>query len=149
MDRQDELPETTVKPEPATTPAAAGVSDAVADSGGPPTSCAVCPPLDGRSEDPLDDTEAAEIARAMGHPVRVRILRILGARDTCYCGDLCEEFDLAQSTVSQHLKVLREAGLVRGTRQGTCMCYCIEAGRLQAFRRWAAEMMASGQEVAA
>jgi DNA-binding transcriptional ArsR family regulator len=85
----------------------------------------------------LDDEEAAGVARALAHPVRVRILRILLRERECYCGDLCEEFSLAQSTVSQHLKVLREAGLIRGTRCGTAVGYCVDEDRLAAFREWA------------
>jgi ArsR family transcriptional regulator, arsenate/arsenite/antimonite-responsive transcriptional repressor len=85
----------------------------------------------------LDDEAVAGIARALAHPVRLRILRILLRERECYCGDLCQEFSLAQSTVSQHLKVLREAGLIRGTRCGTAVGYCVDEDRLAAFREWA------------
>lgn len=115
----------------------------------PADACAVCPPPSPEARQPLTDEAAAGVARALSHPVRVRILRILGAEATCYCGDLCEAFDLAQSTVSQHLKVLREAGLVRGTREGTAVCYCVEEGRLQAYRQWAAGLMPGGRASAA
>jgi len=86
----------------------------------------------------LGDDDASLIARALSHPVRIGILRILKGREECYCGDLCDEFPLAQSTVSQHLKVLREAGLIHGTRCGTAVGYCADAERLAAFQRWTA-----------
>ena len=94
-------------------------------------------PLGGPGPGLLDDETAAGVARALSHPVRLRILRILIRERECYCGDLCQEFFLAQSTVSQHLKVLREAGLIRGTRCGTAVGYCVDEERLAAFRRWA------------
>src|SRR3954464_1117108 len=79
----------------------------------------------------LDDTAAADaglaaLAWAVAHPVRVRLLRILMARESCVCGELVGEFDLAQSTVSQHLKILREAGLVQGEIDGPKVCYCVD-----------------------
>jgi ArsR family transcriptional regulator len=79
----------------------------------------------------LDDTAAADaalaaLAWAVAHPVRVRLLRILLARESCVCGELVGEFDLAQSTVSQHLKILREAGLVQGEIDGPKVCYCVD-----------------------
>jgi len=71
------------------------------------------------------DRELALLAKALGHPVRVKILRILSRRCDCICGELVEELPLAQSTVSQHLKVLKEAGLIRGDFDGPRVCYCI------------------------
>jgi len=68
----------------------------------------------------------AELAKAMGHPARIAILEILSRRNTCICGDISEELPLAQSTVSQHLKVLKEAGLIRGEIEGVRTCYCLE-----------------------
>ncbi|MGB3543274.1 ArsR/SmtB family transcription factor [Rubrivirga sp.] len=79
-------------------------------------------------------------AKALSHPARLAILETLGTRGTCVCGEVVEVVGLAQSTVSQHLKVLREAGLVRGTPDGTRSCYCLDesaledvASRLSAF----------------
>jgi ArsR family transcriptional regulator len=72
------------------------------------------------------DQELAELAKALGHPARVKILRILVRRNTCICGEIVEELPLAQSTVSQHLRVLKEAGLIRGEVAGPSVCYCIE-----------------------
>lgn len=65
----------------------------------------------------------AQLCKALGHPVRVRILRLLLSVETCVCGDIVEALPLAQSTVSQHLKVLKEAGLVEGVIDGPRTCY--------------------------
>jgi DNA-binding transcriptional ArsR family regulator len=77
-------------------------------------------------EGPQADEELAALAKAIGHPVRVQILRLLAQRTSCVCGDIVDELPLAQSTVSQHLKVLKDAGLVRGEVEGPRVCYCIE-----------------------
>ena len=70
---------------------------------------------------------AAALAKALAHPVRLRILEILGGRRTCVCGGLVDLLPLAQSTVSQHLKELRDAGLIRGDVDGPRTCYCLDA----------------------
>ena len=70
--------------------------------------------------------ELATLAKALGHPARVQIVRFLLSRDSCMCGDIVEELPLAQSTVSQHLKMLKESGLIRGTIDGPRVCYCVE-----------------------
>ena len=62
--------------------------------------------------------------RAVANPVRYRILQILGERGECQCGPIGDELPIAQSTLSQHLKVLREAGLIRGQVAGPAICYC-------------------------
>ena len=86
----------------------------------------------GKAVKPSDSADAAlaSLAWAVAHPVRVRLLRILMARESCVCGELVGEFDLAQSTISQHLKILREAGLVQGEIDGPKVCYCIDADGL-------------------
>jgi len=68
---------------------------------------------------------AAEIAKALGHPARVTILKILAQRTTCFCGDITEILPMAQSTVSQHLKALKNAGLINGVVEGVRTCYCL------------------------
>lgn len=68
---------------------------------------------------------SAEIAKAIGHPARIAILKILAQRTTCFCGDITEILPLAQSTVSQHLKALKSAGLISGTVEGVKTCYCL------------------------
>jgi ArsR family transcriptional regulator len=73
-----------------------------------------------------DDDALARLARALGHPARVAILRMLLRRDACVCGEIVDELPLAQSTVSQHLKQLKAAGLIRGEIDGPRVCYCVE-----------------------
>ena len=70
------------------------------------------------------EQEVALLAKALGHPARVRIIRLLLTQDACYCGQLVDELDLAQATVSQHLKVLRDAGLIVGDIEGLRTSYC-------------------------
>ena len=76
------------------------------------------------------EQHVAVLAKALGHPARVRILRLLLARDACYCGQLVDELELAQATVSQHLKVLKDAGLIVGEIEGLRTCYCASRDRL-------------------
>ncbi len=71
------------------------------------------------------DNELSKYAKALGHPARIAILKILIKRNQCICGDLVDELPLAQSTISQHLKALKEAGLIEGTVEGPSTCYCI------------------------
>ncbi|MFO0728511.1 MAG: metalloregulator ArsR/SmtB family transcription factor [Myxococcota bacterium] len=80
------------------------------------------------------DEELAGLAKALGHPARVKILRLLIHKDACICGDIVDELPLAQSTVSQHLKVLKDAGLIRGDVDGPRVCYCIEPQALRRLR---------------
>ncbi len=80
------------------------------------------------------DAELAELAKALAHPVRVRILRILVRKGTCICGDIVDELPLAQSTVSQHLKVMKDAGLIQGEIQGPRTCYCVDPGVLKRMK---------------
>lgn len=70
--------------------------------------------------------EAAKFAKALGHPARIAILQLLLKRQTCICSNIVEELPIAQSTVSQHLKALKEAGLIKGEIEGTSICYCID-----------------------
>jgi DNA-binding transcriptional ArsR family regulator len=78
------------------------------------------------------DGSMAELAKALGHPVRAGIVRLLAGQETCMYGDLSDRVPLAKSTVSQHLKILREAGLVRVETDGPRVCYCIDpVGLLQ------------------
>lgn len=70
--------------------------------------------------------QIAVFAKAFGHPARVAILQHLFKINSCICGDLVNEIGLAQPTISQHLKELKNLGLIRGTVEGTSVCYCIE-----------------------
>ena len=81
------------------------------------------------------EQELAVIAKALGHPARVAILRLLAARQSCVCGELVGELPLSQSTVSQHLKELKAAGLVQGEIDGPRVCYCIDAAGWVKARR--------------
>jgi DNA-binding transcriptional ArsR family regulator len=72
------------------------------------------------------DNRLAKLCKALSHPARIAILRILAQRNSCYCGDIVEELPLSQSTVSQHLKELKEAGIITGEVEGVKVCYCID-----------------------
>jgi ArsR family transcriptional regulator, arsenate/arsenite/antimonite-responsive transcriptional repressor len=74
--------------------------------------------------------ELALIAKALGHPSRIRILQLLLTREHCYCGEIVDELPLAQATVSQHLKVLKDAGLIVGEIEGLRTCYWASRDRL-------------------
>lgn len=87
-----------------------------------------------------DDTTLAGLAKALGHPARIRILRLLAARETCITGDVVAELPLAQSTVSEHLRILREAGLVQATPEGTRSAYCLSPRGLATLKRGIAEL---------
>ena len=80
------------------------------------------------------DEELAGLSKAIGHAARVQILRILARKNTCVCGELVDELPLAQSTVSQHLKVLKDSGLIRGEVDGPRVCYCIEPRALRRLK---------------
>jgi ArsR family transcriptional regulator len=82
----------------------------------------------------MDDEVAAERLRALGHPVRLAIVRALAAQERCCCSDVCRGLPLAQSTVSQHLKVLRDAGLVSFDRDGVRSRYLVNAEAFAALR---------------
>jgi DNA-binding transcriptional ArsR family regulator len=85
--------------------------------------------------DQLDvHTDLALLAKALGHPARLAILRVLATRQTCVCGEIVEVLPLAQATVSQHLKVLREAGLIHGETDGPRSCYCLDADGIRRLR---------------
>jgi ArsR family transcriptional regulator len=79
------------------------------------------------------EQEVATAAKALGHPARVKIIRLLLAHDACYCGQLVDELGLAQATVSQHLKMLKEAELIKGEIEGPRVCYCASRERLAAL----------------
>ncbi|MCU0387770.1 MAG: metalloregulator ArsR/SmtB family transcription factor [Chitinophagaceae bacterium] len=74
----------------------------------------------------VKDNRVATYAKALAHPARVAILRLLAKRQACMCGDIVEELPLSQSTVSQHLKELKSAGLIKGEIEGPRVCYCID-----------------------
>ncbi len=79
------------------------------------------------------EQDLAAFAKALSHPARIAILKILAQRNECICGDIVDELPLAQSTVSQHLKELKIAGLVEGETSGPRSCYCINWKAFQKF----------------
>jgi ArsR family transcriptional regulator len=100
-----------------------------------------CPPAEPQPqtilpglEGPDADEELAKLAKAIGHPARIRILRMLSRKEARVCSQIVDELPLAQSTVSQHLKVLKDAGLVRGTIDGPRVCYCLEPSALRRLK---------------
>jgi DNA-binding transcriptional ArsR family regulator len=72
-----------------------------------------------------EENELAIVLKALGHPARIAIMNYLAKMNECICGDLVNELPLAQPTISQHLKELKNAGLIQGTIEGTSICYCI------------------------
>jgi ArsR family transcriptional regulator, arsenate/arsenite/antimonite-responsive transcriptional repressor len=106
----------------------------------PPEAC--CPP-DGQQQiellppqrsDPAADEALAAFAKAIAHPVRVRILRMLAGRGARMCSHIVDELPLAQSTVSEHLRILRAAGLVQANESGPRVGYCIVPSALERFK---------------
>ena len=94
------------------------------------------------------DEELGALAKALGHPARVQILRLLLGRDSCFCGEIVEQLPLAQATVSQHLKVLKEAGLIEGEIDGPRTCYWANRERLEQLHELVVELIAGAVEVA-
>lgn len=80
------------------------------------------------------DESLAALAKGLAHPIRVTILRILIKRQGCICGEIVDELPLAQSTVSQHLKQLKESGLIRGEIDGPRVCYCVNQKMLMLLK---------------
>ncbi len=103
-----------------------------------------CPPASELAPLPSTDEAAnqllARLAKGLAHPARVAILRLLLRRDSCVCGEIVDELPLAQSTISQHLKQLKQAGLVRGTVDGPRVCYCVERAALADISRLVAQL---------
>ena len=73
-----------------------------------------------------EEDQLVQIAKALSHPARISILKLMLDKNTCFCGELTEEIGLSQSTISQHIKALKEAGLIYGKDEGSRTCYCIE-----------------------
>ncbi|MBZ5608179.1 MAG: metalloregulator ArsR/SmtB family transcription factor [Acidobacteriia bacterium] len=100
-----------------------------------------CPPEPAQPELSLQtlegaeaDEELAKLAKAIGHPARVRILRMLSRKEARVCSQIVDELPLAQSTVSEHLRILKEAGLVRSTQDGLRVGYCINFDGLRRLK---------------
>lgn len=84
----------------------------------------------------VKENKLAKYAKALAHPARVAILKLLATKQTCVCGDIVDELPLSQSTVSQHLKELKEAGLIKGEIEGAKVCYCIDEKEWKAAQAW-------------
>jgi ArsR family transcriptional regulator, arsenate/arsenite/antimonite-responsive transcriptional repressor len=87
------------------------------------------------------DELLADRLKALGHPARIEILRVLAARGTCVCGEVVDLMPLAQATVSQHLKVLKEAGLIWGRIDGKNSCYCLDPRGIAELREALHELL--------
>ena len=88
----------------------------------------------GALEGPEADNELAKLAKAIGHPARVRIIRMLSRKEARVCSQIVDELPLAQSTVSEHLRILKEAGLVRSSQDGPRIGYCINFDTLRKLK---------------
>lgn len=73
-----------------------------------------------------EQNQIAALAKVLGHPARIAILQHIVKMDSCICGDLVQEIGLAQPTISQHLKELKNSGIIKGNIEGTSVCYCID-----------------------
>ena len=82
----------------------------------------------------LEQNELATLAKVLAHPARIAILQELVKLNTCACGYLVDEIGLAQATISQHLKELKSVGLIKGTIEGTSMCYCINTDKWEELK---------------
>ena len=81
-----------------------------------------------------EQNKIAAMAKVLGHPARISILQQLFETKTCICGDLVDKIGLAQPTISQHLKELKNAGLIKGNVEGTSVCYCIDNNNWKAMK---------------
>jgi ArsR family transcriptional regulator, arsenate/arsenite/antimonite-responsive transcriptional repressor len=107
----------------------------------PPNEDLCCPPEPAPAEINLQSLESAEadeelarLAKAIGHPARVRILRLLSRKEARVCSQIVDELPLAQSTVSEHLRILKESGLVRSSQDGPRVGYCINFDGLRRLK---------------
>jgi len=96
--------------------------------------------MKGKSKAKFTHGDFAAVCKALAHPSRVLIVEHLKRVDKCICGKIVDILPLAQSTVSQHLKILKEAGLIRGEIDGPRRCYCLNKDRLEAFRKYASKI---------
>ncbi|MCH5598871.1 ArsR/SmtB family transcription factor [Niabella ginsengisoli] len=85
----------------------------------------------------------ANIAKALGHPARIAIIEYLMKANECICGDIVNELPLAQPTVSQHLKELKNAGLIKGNIEGNSICYCIDEKTIETINKYFSKVINS------
>ena len=89
-----------------------------------------------KEEFTIKDNKIAKYAKALAHPARIAILQLLIKKQSCICGDIVNELPLSQSTVSQHLKELKVAGLIKGDIDGVKVCYCIDEKEWESAKRY-------------
>jgi DNA-binding transcriptional ArsR family regulator len=87
--------------------------------------------------------QMARMAKALAHPARIAILEYLMNKESCVCGDIVEELPLSQATVSQHLKAMKDAGIIRGSIDGPFRCYCIDQPCCQQLKESLVKMFAN------
>jgi predicted transcriptional regulator len=90
-----------------------------------------------------EQNKLAQLLKAMAHPARIAILQQIIKANACICGDLVDELGLAQATISQHLKELKNAGLIQGTIEGVSVCYCINPENWKTLEVILADFIAS------
>lgn len=90
-----------------------------------------------------DEERLWQMMKALGHPARLQIFRYLSENPQCITGDIVHVLPLAQATVSQHLKVLRDAGLITGTIEGPATCYCLDCDTVEWFKKQVGELVVS------
>ncbi len=95
----------------------------------------------------VKDNRIAKYARALSHPARVAIVKLLIQKQACICGDIVDELPLSQSTVSQHLKELKEAGLIKGDIDGAKVCYCIDEKEWAIAKNYLNELFSAYQPI--
>ena len=83
-----------------------------------------------------EQNELANLFKAISHPARIAIIQYLLTVDTCICGDIVNELPLAQPTVSQHLKELKNVGIIKGTIEGTAICYCLNPEKMEKIENY-------------
>lgn len=89
----------------------------------------------------IDQNQMALIFKALGHPARIAIIDYLLKVDTCICGDIVNELPLAQATVSQHLRELKNVGLIKGNIEGNSICYCIDEDAMKHIQQYFATII--------
>lgn len=97
------------------------------------TTC--CEPKAGAAAPTIDAEDLALMCKALGHPARVQLLNYLSAYGACYFGSLADVLPLAASTISQHVSVLKQAGLISGSSDEQRVCYCVNTERLAQFKQ--------------
>ena len=91
----------------------------------------------------IKQNKIAKYAKALAHPARIAILELLIKKQVCICGDIVDELPLSQSTVSQHLKELKDAGLIKGDIDGVKVCYCIDEKEWEKAKTYLATLFAN------